>query len=57
MPTLLQKVFKEFGDQGADTLDRFITQIAYFTKEIIDSVNRVRQDSHDLLVKSALGVE
>lgn len=47
MPTLLQKVFKEFGDQGADTLDRFITQIEYSaslcirmlnTREGIDSV-------------------
>lgn len=29
MPSLLQKVFKEFGDQGADTLSRFFTQIEY----------------------------
>jgi hypothetical protein len=29
MPSLLQKVFKEFGDQGADTLNRFFTQIEY----------------------------
>lgn len=39
MPTLLQKVFREFGDQGADTLKRFITQIEYTASQCISMLD------------------
>lgn len=39
MPTLLQKVLKEFGDQGADVLDRFFTQIEYTASLCIGTLN------------------
>jgi hypothetical protein len=39
MLTLLQKVLKEFGDQGADTLDRFLTQIEYTASLCIAMLN------------------
>lgn len=40
MFTLLrQKVFREFGDQGADTLDRYITQIEYSASLCVRMLN------------------